>query len=223
MLSLGNFSISGAAHFPGAATQHLPRLEEAFRHHSAEEAGIRLRGLGQLADLLSPTGAIGSIAASHLGQAAMPVRAVLFNKTAATNWSLQWHQDRTICVTQRIETDGFTNWTTKQGMLHVSPPAGILDQMVTLRVHLDPVPVTNAPLLIAPGSHRLGVVAEKDVAGTAAAYGATACLAEAGDIWLYSTLILHASDSASVPARRRVLQLDYAAHPLPNGLQWAGV
>ena len=31
--------------------------------------------------------------------------------------------------------------------------------MVTLRVHLDPVPATNAPLLIAPGSHKLGRIA----------------------------------------------------------------
>ena len=29
---------------------------------------------------------------------------------------------------------------------------------VTLRVHFDPVPETNAPLLIAPGSHRLGQI-----------------------------------------------------------------
>lgn len=222
-MNLDEFSNSGAAHFPGAVTKHLPRLEEALRHQSNEEAGIRLRELGDLSDLLSPSGAIGRIATSQLGQSAKPVRAVLFNKTTATNWSLQWHQDRTICVTERIETDGFSNWTTKQGMLHVSPPASVLEKMVTLRVHLDPVPETNAPLLIALGTHRLGMVAENDVATTVAAHDHIACLAEAGDVWLYSTLILHASESALVPARRRVLQLDYAAQNLPNGLHWTGV
>ncbi|MEL7190648.1 MAG: phytanoyl-CoA dioxygenase, partial [Pseudomonadota bacterium] len=47
--------------------------------------------------------------------------------------------------------------------------------------------------------------------------------AEAGDIWLYSTPILHASDAAEKPSSRRVLQVDFAAEPLPDGLEWLGV
>jgi len=42
-------------------------------------------------------------------------------------------------------------------------------------------------------------------------------------IWLYATLILHASDAARVPAHRRVLQVDLAAADLPGGLKWLGV
>jgi hypothetical protein len=48
------------------------------------------------------------------------------------------------------------------------------------------------------------------------------CCAEAGDIWLYTTPILHASEPASVPGHRRVLQLDFACDELPGGLQWLG-
>jgi hypothetical protein len=35
--------------------------------------------------------------------------------------------------------------------------------------------------------------------------------------------ILHASQAADQPARRRVLQIDYAATDLPGGLTWLGV
>ena len=66
------------------------------------------------------------------------MRAILFDKTPATNWSLGWHQDRTIAVAKRADVNGFGPWTVKSGLLHVAPPFDILVRMVTLRVHLDP-------------------------------------------------------------------------------------
>ena len=47
------------------------------------------------------------VAASILGPECLPVRAILFDKNADQNWSLGWHQDRTIAVRQRIDIDGF--------------------------------------------------------------------------------------------------------------------
>lgn len=95
--------------------------------------------------------------------------------------------------------------------------------MVTLRIHLDDVSPENAPLLVAPGSHRLGRVTEDDLDEAVRQCGTYACTAQAGDIWVYSTPILHASERALRPARRRVLQVDYSAADLPAGLEWAGV
>jgi hypothetical protein len=188
-----------------------------------KRAGVRLHGIAALRPFLSPSGPVGAVAAPVLGPACRPVRAILFDKTAETNWSLTWHQDRTIAVAQRIEVDGFGPWTVKDGLLHVAPPFDLLAGMVTLRVHLDPVPPSNAPLLIAPGSHRLGRIPERDVPDVVKRCGTAVCLANAGDIWLYATPILHASEAASEPARRRVLQVDYAFGGLPDGLEWLGV
>jgi ectoine hydroxylase-related dioxygenase (phytanoyl-CoA dioxygenase family) len=151
------------------------------------------------------------------------VRAILFDKTEAANWSLGWHQDRTIAVEERIDVEGFGPWTMKAGLQHVTPPFAILADMVTLRVHLDPVPAGNAPLLIAPGSHRFGRIAEDDIAGIVDRCGRMACIAEGGDIWLYATPILHASEASHEPQRRRVLQVDFAAIRLPGGLRWLGI
>jgi ectoine hydroxylase-related dioxygenase (phytanoyl-CoA dioxygenase family) len=163
------------------------------------------------------------LATAALGATSRPVRAVFFDKTAASNWSVPWHQDRTIVVAQRREVAGFGPWTIKSGLLHVAPPTDVLAGMVTLRVHLDAVPETNAPLLIAPGSHRLGRIAEADVRAVVQRCGTAVCCAQAGDIWLYATAILHASEAASAPAHRRVLQVDFASHDLPGGLEWLGV
>lgn len=213
----------GAVLLPGAATGVLPEIEAALAEVPADRAGVRLSGLAGLRNLLAPTGAIGTLAAKVLGPTTQPVRALLFDKSAATNWALGWHQDRTIVVRERREVPGFGPWTVKQGLQHVAPPFALLETMVTLRVHIDPVPGDNAPLLVARGSHQRGRIAEGIVEAVVADSRVHACVAERGDVWIYATPILHASDAAVRPARRRVLQIDFAAQALPGGLEWLGV
>lgn len=218
-----DFATEGALILEGALSARVAEMEAALVGLPLDHAGIRIHGIDALSSLLSVEGPIGSIAASVLGASAKPVRAILFNKSPEANWSLAWHQDRTICVKERREASGFGPWTVKGGMQHVAPPFGLLKRMVTLRSHLDDVPATNAPLLIAPGSHTLGRIAVTDVGEVVRRCGTRACIAQAGDVWLYSTPILHASEAATKPASRRVLQVDYAAEALPHGLEWQGV
>jgi hypothetical protein len=195
-------------------------MRSAFACTAPERAGVRLSSLPVAPELYSPSGLIGALPASVLGPEARPVRAIFFDKSDRTNWSLDWHQDRVICIQKRVHAPGFEQWTLKSGLLHVSPPFELLAKMVTLRVHLDDVDDENAPLIIAPGSHRLGKVAEKEIVDAVRRCGSHNCLARAGDVWLYSTPIIHASSTAVRPRRRRVLQLDYAAFDLPHGLRW---
>lgn len=219
----GTFCLEGAQLFAGAVKSCMAALEDALAGLKFEAAGTRLHGNTALRPLLASRGCVGAIAANVLGPSAKPVRAILFNKSSETNWGLGWHQDRTICVKERREIKGFGPWTKKRGMIHVAPPIHLLAQMVTLRVHLDDVPETNAPLLIAPGSHKLGRVAVDQIDEVVKRCGILACLANAGDAWLYATPILHASDASKSPKSRRVLQVDYAAFDLPGGLEWLGV
>ena len=108
-------------------------------------AGVRLHGIAARPRLRAGAGGGATAAAAVLGPAARPVRAILFDKTAAANWALPWHQDRTIAVQARIDTPGFGPWTRKGGLLHVEPPAALQAGMATLRLRLDPVPPGNAP------------------------------------------------------------------------------
>ncbi|MFB0613017.1 phytanoyl-CoA dioxygenase family protein [Aurantiacibacter poecillastricola] len=104
--------------------------------------------------------------------------------------------------------------------MHVEPPFALLSAMVTLRIHLDAVDTGNAPLRIAPGSHKLGIIDEGSIESVVASCGTATCLARAGDIWSYATPILHASDTSTSSGHRRVLQVDYSASSLPEPLAW---
>ncbi|NPU10021.1 phytanoyl-CoA dioxygenase [Bradyrhizobium sp. 83002] len=223
-LQHSQFVAAGALHFPAALdAAALCDLTAALSPYAPEQAGTRLNGIAALSPFLSQDGRVGRAAAAVLGGTARPVRAVYFDKTAQANWAVPWHQDRTIVVRERTEVAGFGPWTIKGGLQHVAPPYAVLARMVTLRVHLDAVPDGNAPLLIAPGSHCLGRIAEADVPAVVARCGTEVCRAEAGDIWLYATPILHASEPSVQPGHRRVLQVDFAADELPGGLEWLGV
>jgi phytanoyl-CoA dioxygenase PhyH len=218
------FARDGALHIRAAlGASDVHGLEDAVGNLLPDQAGIRLHGIAALRPFLISSGPVWKVAASVLGEASQPVRAILFDKTASANWGLPWHQDRTIAVSQRVEVAGFGPWTVKSGLLHVAPPFDVLAGMVTLRVHLDPVPETNAPLLIAPGSHRLGQIPLSELKSVVQKCGTAACLAEAGDIWVYSTPIVHSSEAARDPVHRRVLQVDFAVGDLPGGLRWLGI
>lgn len=217
------FAEHGAERLDVAALPMLSEIERSVAALPCDRPGVRLTGLSGLSGLLGPDGGIGSQVAQFCNGAPQHVRAILFDKTQAINWSLPWHQDRTICIRERRDVAGFGPWTVKSGLLHVAPPFDLLERMVTIRVHLDDVPADNAPLLIAPGSHRFGLVREDRIEAVVGQCGVHACTALAGDIWVYATPILHASAAAAIPRRRRVLQVDYAGFDLPGGLQWSGV
>ncbi len=220
---LGDFAASGAIRLDLAATVQLDGITAALSNMPGDRAGVRLTNVAALDQILGSTGAIGARIAQFAGVGARPVRAILFDKSDRVNWSLVWHQDRTIRVRARREVPGFGPWTVKAGLLHVAPPFEILERMVTIRIHLDDVPLDNAPLLIAPGSRRFGLVREDRIAAVVRQCGVYACTARAGDIWVYATPIVHASDAAATPRRRRVLQVDYARFDLPGGLEWSGI
>jgi hypothetical protein len=192
---------------------------EALLGLEVDRPGLRLHH-PMLAQLVGP---VTAAASALLGAEARPVRAVLFDKTVETNWALGWHQDRTVVVRERSDVPGFGPWTRKQGQLHVAPPIAVLQAMATLRIHLDPCGTDNAPLKVALGSHKLGLVSAEQAGPRAREHPQIECVAEPGDVWAYSTPILHASERARAPSRRRVLQVDYAVADLPGGLAWAGI
>ncbi|HEY1073722.1 phytanoyl-CoA dioxygenase family protein [Brevundimonas sp.] len=219
-----NIPAHGAALFRAVLSERdIADLLNRLGDELQSRPGRRLLFDTPTTDLLAATGKIGSLAAGLLGPGARPVRAVLFDKSQAMNWIVAWHQDRTIAVRERRDTPDFGPWSVKDGIVHVAPPISVLDQMVTLRVHLDPCADDNAPLIVALGSHRLGKVAADNVEALANQNSIYACHADAGDVWAYATPILHSSAKSLSDRRRRVLQLDYSAQELPNGLEWLGV
>ena len=216
-----HFDTDGAQHFPGAFSDgDLIALASVLIGLAPRGVpGIRLKP-GQMQRSL--IAAADAIATSILGVQARPVAAKFFDKSSERNWSLGWHQDRTIAVRDQRNVPGFSAWTIKSGIHHCEPAFDVLARMLTLRIHLDSTGLDNAPLLVAPGSHRCRG-GEDETALAVTRFGTATCLAEPGDVWAYALPILHASDRSERPARRRVLQISYSAGELPGGIQWLGV
>lgn len=214
----------GAQLYPRAlSAAEVDKLRERAEPVLAGQSGVRIFGGDVAAAILAPDSVVLRIATEILGASAQPVRAILFDKSEDTNWSTGWHQDRTIAVKERREVEGYGPWSIKGSVAHVEPPFDILRGMITMRAHLDDCDADNAPLLVAPGSHRLGRVPIAEVDDAASRLGTFRCLARAGDIWVHATPIIHASDRAGRPRRRRVLQVDFSARSLADGLEWLGI
>ncbi len=156
-----------------------------------------------------------------LGPSYRAVRGLFFDKTANANWPVLWHQDLSLAVRERLDLPGWINWSLKQGVPHVQPPAEILGRMVTMRLHLDDCGPDNGPLRVMPGSHCEGLLTREAIRDRTVS-GDVAVLAQAGDALFMRPLILHASSPARQPRHRRVLHLEFApAGLLPAGLAWA--
>jgi len=146
-------------------------------------------------------------------------KAIYFDKPAGSNWLVAWHQDLMINV-DRHATDlpGFGPWTAKAGWVAVQPPAEVLENTVTIRLHLDDCDATNGALKVVPGSHLGGVVPAETIATHTAA--ATVCAVPAGGVMLMKPLLLHASGRSTSSQSRRVVHLEFSAAELPSGLAW---
>jgi hypothetical protein len=149
-----------------------------------------------------------------------PVRSILFDKTRETNWQVTWHQDLSICVKERHQIAGFGSWSTKDGTLHVQPPASVLEGMLTVRLHLDDCTEDNGPLRVIPGSHRKGRLSADKIALLRDEGPVVSCTVARGGAVVMKPLILHSSSAAANPGHRRVLHIEFASEPLPYPLEW---
>ena len=145
-------------------------------------------------------------------------KAIYFDKPAGSNWLVAWHQDLMINVAQRTNAPGFGPWTAKAGWVAVQPPAAVLENTVTIRLHLDDCDAANGALKVVPGSHRQGVVPAETIASHTAT--ATVCAVPAGGAMLMKPLLLHASSRSTSARPRRVIHLEFSAEELPAGLAW---
>ena len=149
------------------------------------------------------------------------VRGILFDKTPQANWLVAWHQDLTVCVQRRTESDGYGPWSVKHGVPHVQPPTRLLNEMVTCRIHLDDTHAENGALRVIPGSHSQGKLRASAIDEVRGREAEVLCVANAGDVLRMRPLILHASSKAVSPGHRRIVHLEFAPRDgLAGGLDW---
>ena len=186
-------------------------------------AGAGRRGLLTLPSVveLAYSPSLRDLVRTHVAQEPFPVRAIFFDKSPGGNWLVPWHQDLTLALRSRVEVPGFGPWSVKDGVPHVQPPVACLEQMLTVRLHLDDADETNGALRVLPGTHRLGRLSPTQVQEQRARQDDVLCAVAAGDALLMRPLLLHASGrSTDTDRHRRVLHIEYAAFLLPDELRW---
>ncbi|MEM1371441.1 MAG: phytanoyl-CoA dioxygenase family protein [Pseudomonadota bacterium] len=152
------------------------------------------------------------------------LRAAVLDKTPEANWFVPWHQDRCrpwlasgdLPLPREARQYGLR----KQGVgltQQIELPPDYLARMVTLRIHLDTCGSDDGPLEVVRGSHRKGVLDQKQIAAVVADEATHLCLAERGDILAMRPLVVHRSQRARIPRTRRVLHLDLVPDTVSGG------
>jgi ectoine hydroxylase-related dioxygenase (phytanoyl-CoA dioxygenase family) len=146
------------------------------------------------------------------------VKAIYFDKPAGSNWLVAWHQDLMINVDRRANLSGFGPWTSKPEGVSVQPPVAVLENVCTIRIHLDDCDATNGALKVVAGSQQRGVIPATEIIQFTAA--ATSCAVPAGGAMLMKPLLLHASNRSTSDRPRRVIHLEFSSLELPAEVQW---
>lgn len=155
-----------------------------------------------------------------LGPNAFPVRGILFDKIPDANWKVTWHQDLSIAVKARSEVPGYGPWSLKDEVPHVQPPQEILENMLTLRLHLDDCLTDNGPVRVLPKSHAHGILKPEAIQKIRREIPEVSAELLLAGVLLMRPLLLHASSPAANPNHRRVVHIEYANCKLPAPLQW---
>ena len=194
---------------------------EGVRSRRGETYAVRdlLRLSPEVRDL-SDSEAVRALVEPLLGREFRCVRGLLFDKTPAANWKVPWHQDLTVTVRERIETERFGPWSVKAGIPHVQAPVSVLAGMVAVRLHLDDTDEANGALRVLPGSHRQGRLSPEEIRAWTENGTPAVCVVPAGGGMVMRPLLLHASSAMHGSRHRRVIHLEYATGPLPGGLEW---
>lgn len=161
-----------------------------------------------------------SIVEPLLGSAARVVRGIYFDKHKDANWKVAWHQDLTIAVQERVDITGYGPWSIKAGIHHVQPPVSILQNMLTLRLHLDDTDESNGALRVLPGTHHYGRLDPCQIEYWKERQTAVTCSVKRGGVIVMRPLLLHSSMQAVDPSHRRVLHFEYSPDDLPGELRW---
>lgn len=130
-----------------------------------------------------------------LGEHGVLVRSTLIDKPAGSPWHVQWHQDRS--PLSYPPNPHQTNQEKAQG-----------NQLIAVRIHLDPSNDTNGGLEVIPQTHRHGLLSQKQI--DKALLQRTFVLDQPrGCVMFMHPYLLHASAPNLSDQRRRIIHCEY--------------
>lgn len=147
------------------------------------------------------------------------VKSIYFDKSETSNWYVPYHQDLTISVDKKMEIKNFELWTTKQNQFAVQPSIEFLENITTIRIHLDDTDENNGALRVVPKSHLKKIYRPETIDWNKETE--TICRVKKGGIMLMKPLTLHSSKRTTNNKKRRVIHIEFSNRELPNELNWA--
>lgn len=185
-------------------SSNLPRSRAGVRHLLKHPA---------VAQVASDPHMLG-IVQQILGESAFPFKATLFDKSPDANWLIILHQDTALPLREKHETPGWDPWSVKDSVTYAHAPAGALNKVLALRLHLDDSTEENGPLRVLPGTHAIGVLTDEEVERQVAERTPVHCTVTKGGVIAMRPLIIHASSKSHSALSRRVLHIEYSSYSM---------
>ncbi|KAB1230600.1 phytanoyl-CoA dioxygenase family protein [Chryseobacterium viscerum] len=199
--------------------QHIDTSKENFRK-SEDLFAIRqfLKEVPEIRNLVFNDN-IQKVVKEIFGEKYFVVKSIYFDKPETSNWYVAYHQDLTISVDKKLDLPDFGPWTTKKNQFAVQPPLDILENIYTIRIHLDDTDENNGALKVVPKSHAKGIYRPETIDWTVETE--EICNVEKGGIMIMKPLTLHGSNRTTNGKKRRVIHIEFSDMELPEVLQWS--
>ena len=199
-------------------------IESAANHQKLAESSKNLfairqvfRKIPELKPLIF-TNTLHEVLQAVFSESYFLTKAIYFDKPSESNWFVAYHQDLSISVDRKEELSNYKHWTFKKGQFGVQPPLAILENIVTIRVHLDKTEKENGALKVIPNSHIKGIYRPETIDWNIETEHI--CEVKKGGVMLMKPLTLHASGRTTNHKQRRVLHLEFSSKQLAKPLQW---
>lgn len=199
--------------------QNIDTSKETFRK-SEDLFAIRqfLKEIPQVKDLIFNEN-LKTIIKEIFGEKYFVVKSIYFDKPEKSNWYVAYHQDLTISVDKKVNLENFGPWTTKQNQFAVQPPLNILENIFTIRIHLDDTDENSGALKVVPKSHAKGIYRPETINWDVETENI--CNVEKGGVMIMKPLLLHGSNRTTNGKKRRVIHIEFSDRELPEALNWS--
>lgn len=139
------------------------------------------------------------------------VKSIYFDKPPKSNWPVNWHQDITINLKEKIENRKFLNWRVLPDRVVVQPNIELLQSIMTFRIHLDKADEKNGALSLIDDSENDGIIRiDKEYIDSMIPRISLARI-ERGGVMIMSPLTVHSSRRSKLDrSRRRVIHIEIA-------------
>ena len=120
---------------------------------------------------------------------------------------------------QKKELKNFKLWTNKQNQFAVQPPIEFLENICTIRIHLDDTDENNGALKVIPKSNNKGIYRPENIDWDIEKE--SNCNVKKGGVMLMKPLLLHSSGRTINKQKRRVIHIEFSNLELPGEINWS--